>query len=170
MNVIQAILDMNVMTVVPDFIDNRNLDKPTIEERIPLRFAKAEVKSKEGKALLGLRGSQVERSFAQVLDSGGQQRTTLSKNENILKRYRIAVASYNLSLLMRKLFGIGTPKQSLANSNFFLSWILNCIWRFQIRLLDNFSLIFYFFFTKRVFLKLSEFLLVFQFLSLSTGY
>ncbi len=40
---------MNVMTVVPDFIDNRNLDKPTIEERIPLCFAEAEIKSKDGR-------------------------------------------------------------------------------------------------------------------------
>jgi transposase len=166
---IQAIQDIEVMTVIPDFIDNRNFDKLTLEETIPLCFAKAEVKSKEGKSLLKRRGMHVERSFAHVLDSGGQRRTTLRKNENILKRHRIAVASYNLSLLMRKLFGIGTPKQFLAYSISSFSWGLGCIWCINIRLLANFRLLLFLLFRNTLLPEIFSFDASGHFCSKSTG-
>ena len=56
----------------------------------------------------------IERSFAHLLDCGGIRRATLRGQANLDKRYKIAAASYNLSQLMRHLFGIGTPKQAAA--------------------------------------------------------
>lgn len=53
----------------------------------------------------------IERSFAHVLDSGGMRRTTLRGQENIQKRYIIAAMGFNVSLVMGKIFGYGTPKQ-----------------------------------------------------------
>jgi Transposase and inactivated derivatives len=66
--------------------------------------------SAKGKALLRKRGEFVERSFAHSLDSGGMRRAHLRGTENIEKRYQIHVAGFNLGLLMRTLFGAGTPK------------------------------------------------------------
>ena len=113
-NEIKQMQDIEIMPVIPDFIEYRNLNKLNLEEKIALGFAKSEVKSASGRAKLKRRGMYVERSFAHVLDSGGQRRTTLRGNENILKRHRVATACYNLSLLMRKIFGFGTPKQLIA--------------------------------------------------------
>jgi len=51
------------------------------------------------------------------------RRTTLRGWENLNKRYKLAAAFYNLSQLMRKLFGFGTPKQLAALGRlFFLQW------------------------------------------------
>ncbi len=56
----------------------------------------------------------IERSFAHILDAGGMRRTTLRGWENLNKRFKLAAAFYNLSQLMRRLFGFGTPKQLAA--------------------------------------------------------
>ena len=56
------------------------------------------------------RGELIERSFAHVLDTGGMRRTHLRFHYNIAKRMLIHVAGFNLGLLMRKRFGIGTPR------------------------------------------------------------
>ena len=71
---------------------------------------RARIRSGTGKALLRKRGELVERSFSHCLDRGGMRRTYLRGSENIEKRYIIHIAGFNLGLLMRSLFGFGTPK------------------------------------------------------------
>ena len=61
-----------------------------------------------------LRAEIVERSFAHTLDRGGMRRTWLRGRENVHKRYLLHVAGHNLSLLMRKLIGAGTPQEAVA--------------------------------------------------------
>ena len=60
------------------------------------------------------RGEVVERSFAHVLERGGMRRTWLRGRQNVHKRYLVHVAGYNLGILMRALFGAGTPKEAAA--------------------------------------------------------
>lgn len=72
------------------------------------------VKSRTGKALLRKRGEQIERGFAHVLDCGGLRRTTLRGRINNNKRYLCGILAFNLSLIMRKLTGRGTPRQAAA--------------------------------------------------------
>lgn len=81
------------------------------ETRATLRRAKRAVSSKSGKALLRKRGEHLERSFCHVLDQGGMRRATLRGCENLTMRLIGAVLAFNLSVLMRHLHGIGTPKQ-----------------------------------------------------------
>lgn len=71
---------------------------------------RARLKSEKGKALLRARGERVERSFAHGLDRGGMRRSFLRGIENIEKRYIIHIAGFNLGVLLRALFGFGTPK------------------------------------------------------------
>ena len=68
------------------------------------------VKSKRGRRLMRRRGELVERSFAHCLETGGMRRVYLRGQLNILKRYLVHVAGFNLSLVMRKLIGAGTPR------------------------------------------------------------
>ena len=56
-------------------------------------------------------------SFAHVLERGGMRRTWLRGRENVHKRYLVHVAGYNLGILMRALFGAGTPKEMAAIRN-----------------------------------------------------
>ena len=56
----------------------------------------------------------LERPFAHILDAGGARRTTLRGRVNLNKRFKFSAAIYNLSQLMRKLLGVGTPKQWAA--------------------------------------------------------
>jgi len=56
------------------------------------------------------RGELLERCFAHCLETGGMRRAHLRGRENILKRYLVHVAAFNLSLVMRLLIGFGTPR------------------------------------------------------------
>jgi len=64
----------------------------------------------KGRELQRLRSERVERSFAHLCETGGQRRTWLRGLEKINKRYLLSVAARNLGILMRTLFGIGTPR------------------------------------------------------------
>ena len=113
-NEMQVLQKEGIRTVIADPIDNRRLDKLQPEQKKVVQAALRSVKSSSGKALLRRRGMHIERSFAHILDCGGMRRATLRGWENLNKRYKLAAAFYNLSQLMRKLFGFGTPKQLAA--------------------------------------------------------
>ena len=80
------------------------------EARAAVYRNRARLGSSKGKALMRARAERVERSFAHCLDRGGMRRVWLRGEANIEKRYIIHVAGFNLGLLMRALFGVGTPK------------------------------------------------------------
>jgi hypothetical protein len=84
------------------------------EARRAVAKAARAVKSQSGKALLKKRGEQIERGFAHVLDCGGLRRSTLRGRINNNKRYLCGILAFNLSLIMRKLTGRGTPRQAAA--------------------------------------------------------
>ena len=111
---LQALQQEDIRTVIADPIDNRRLDKLEPDEKKAVQAARRSTKSTSGKDLLRRRGMHIERSFAHILDCGGMRRTTLRGWENLNKRFKLAATIYNLSQLMRKLIGIGTPKQLAA--------------------------------------------------------
>lgn len=111
---LEALQREEIRTVIGDPIDNRRVDKLEPDQQRAVRAARRSVKSNSGKALLRRRGMHIERSFAHILDCGGMRRTTLRGWENLNKRFKLAAAFYNLSQLMRRLFGFGTPKQLAA--------------------------------------------------------
>jgi transposase len=63
-----------------------------------------------GKRLQRARGEKVERPFQLLYDRGRLRRLPLRGQENIRKRLLLQAAAYNLSLLLRKRIGSGTPK------------------------------------------------------------
>jgi transposase len=71
---------------------------------------RARVGRRKGKALQRRRGEVLERTFAHVCETGGARRTRLRGRENVSKRYLLHVAGANLGLVMRSLFGSGTPR------------------------------------------------------------
>ena len=93
------------------------------EARVAVYGNRNRLRSGVGKQAMRKRGEIVERSFAHVLDRGGMRRTWLRGRENIHKRYLIHVAGYNLGILMRALFGCGTPREA-ASANSALLFVL----------------------------------------------
>src|SRR6266545_1275477 len=82
----------------------------------------------KGKYLLRKRSELIERTFAHCYDTGGMRRTHLRKHNNILKRLLIHVAGANLGLLLRSVYGIGTPRglQGLSVMLHFLAVLIAC--------------------------------------------
>ena len=72
---------------------------------------RARLRSGVAREAFKLRAELVERSFALTLDRGGMRRAWLRGSENLHKRYLVHVAGYNLGLIMRLLFGAGTPRE-----------------------------------------------------------
>jgi transposase len=68
------------------------------------------IHGERGKALLRRRGELLERTFAHAYDTGGMRRTHLRGHANILKRALVHVSGFNLGLVMRRMFGVGTPR------------------------------------------------------------
>ena len=108
------------------------MDKLAAQDCKAVKAARRSAKSQYGKALLKRRGMHLERAFAHILDCGGMRRATLRGLVNLNKRFKLAAAFYNLSQLMRKLFGIGTPGQweaAKARGWGTFSWGLVLLWR-----------------------------------------
>lgn len=68
------------------------------------------IRGERGKGLLRRRGELLERTFAHTYDTGGMRRTHLRGHANILKRALVHVSGFNLGLVMRRMFGVGTPR------------------------------------------------------------
>jgi hypothetical protein len=122
---IARIQELNIRTVIGDPNAARRR-KAALDARLrkALHRAACAVRSASGKALLRQRGMHLERSFEHVLDEGGLRRATLKGTDNLAKRHKIAATCFNLSLLMRTLVGVGTPKQWIAGASTWLKALL----------------------------------------------
>ncbi len=86
------------------------------------------MRGKRGKRLSRMRGERAERSFAHLYETGRLRRTHLRGHENILKRLLIHGGAFNLSLLLRKELGAGTPR-GLAEEKKAFGWLREAVRR-----------------------------------------
>ena len=115
--------------------DCRWTDKPA-EQKEAVYANRRRTRGARGKRLQRLRSERVERSFAHVCETGGARRTWLCGLDKLRKRYQIAAAAHNLGVLMRSLFGIGTPRGMQAFADLALALYLAILalpWRLGIR-------------------------------------
>ena len=114
--------------------DNRDWEDKHAE-RDAVYANRRRIRGERGKRLLRKRGELIERSFAHVLETGGMRRVHLRGRINVLKRMLLQVGGFNLSLVMRKLIGRGTPRglQGLFSgvfSSLVMLWaIVSSVWR-----------------------------------------
>jgi transposase len=112
----------DLRTYIPERADRarrRWTDKPAAW-RDAFHRNRSRVRREKSRRLQRLRSERMERSFAHVCNTGGARRTQLRGVENVQKRYLITLAGRNLTVLMRALFGIGTPRslQGLSTAIF----------------------------------------------------
>jgi transposase len=84
-------------------------DKELEPER-RFRNNRRRVRSEKGKQLMKKRGELVERSFAHVCETGGGRRTWLRGLAKVQLRHLLLSMAFNLGVMMRKLFNMGTPR------------------------------------------------------------
>jgi transposase len=89
--------------------DNVWTDKP-LEQKAAVYANRRRAKGSRGRKLQRLRSERVERTFAHVCETGGARRTWLRGADKVYKRYLLAAVAHNLGVLMRALFGMGTPR------------------------------------------------------------
>ena len=119
--------------------DCRWTDKPP-EQKEAVYANRRRTRGARGKQLQRLRSERVERSFAHVCETGGARRTWLRGLDKVRKRYQIAAAAHNLGIVMRKLFGIGTPRGLQVFVDLALALhlaFLTVLWRLRPRNLAN---------------------------------
>jgi transposase len=103
---------MDLRTYIPErkAKGKRNWRDVPEEKRRAVLNNRRRVRGTRSKQLQRLRSERVERSFAHICDTGGARRSWLQGLEKVQKRYWMAAMARNLGLLMRKVFGIGTPR------------------------------------------------------------
>jgi transposase len=80
------------------------------------------VRKARSKRLQKLRSELTERSFAHRYETGGMRRVHLRGRDNILKRLLLQGAALNLSLVLRRMLGVGKPRQLQGLCSWFLSF------------------------------------------------
>ncbi len=68
------------------------------------------VRGERGKDLLRQRGIKLERCFAHMYATGGLRRLRVRGKVNVRKKLLLQAMAYNLALLLRNIFGAGSPK------------------------------------------------------------
>ena len=87
------------------------------DAQAPVYRNRRRLRGRRGRRLMRCRGERLERSVAHLSDTGGMRRTHLRGHENILKRLLIHAGGFNIGLLLRAIFGVGTARgfQGLAD-------------------------------------------------------
>jgi transposase len=114
---------------VPDQKGKRQFaDKGGMLAREAFHHNRARVRRAKGKKLLRLRGERIERTFALACETGASRRQRLRGRDNARKRYIAHIAAVNLGLVMRTLFGQGTPRRWTRAEVAALVALLHCAW------------------------------------------
>src|SRR5713226_9291767 len=109
--VVQRVKSYEVRSYIPEKKQGRRHWQGQRAEQQVVYENRRRVRGAYGKSLLRRRGELIERSFAHCYETGGLRRCHLRGRENILKRQLIHVGAFNLSLILRKLLGAGTPRE-----------------------------------------------------------
>jgi transposase len=113
--------DLNLRTYIPERRSprKRNWRKTAQAKRQAVLRNRRRTRGARSKRLQRMRSERAERSFAHMCDSGGARRTWLRGLEKVQKRYLVSAMARNLGLVMRTLYGIGTPKAFQLGGGFF---------------------------------------------------
>jgi transposase len=96
-------------------------------EREAVYANRRRIRGTRGRRLLRRRGELLERPCAHLYETGALRRAHVRGHENVLKRLLVHASGFNLGLMMRTLFGIGTPR-TLQGRVPALGAVLTALW------------------------------------------
>jgi transposase len=129
--VLVALAELDVRSYISEPARGRRRWKDKEAARQAVYRNRRRIRGERGRRLLRRRGERLERPFAHAYETGHLRRVYLRGRSNILKRVLIHNAALNLGLLMRRLFGVGTPRslQGRLSPVFALVFgVLNRLW------------------------------------------
>jgi transposase len=121
----QALVDLEALDLrsyIPEregLYEHRWTDKPEGHEEA-YRANRRRVQGNRSKKLQRLRSEYTERSFAHTCETGDARRSWLRGLDDVRKRHLALVAGRNLGVIMREVFGFGSPR-SMQDLAFLLS-------------------------------------------------
>ncbi len=107
---LRDLAEMGVRTVVAEPERGRQCWRGQKAEQQAVYANRRRLRSPSGRAWLRKRGELLERTSAHLYDSGGMRRLHLGGRRNIAKRLLLEAAAFNLSLILRRLLGVGTAR------------------------------------------------------------
>jgi transposase len=109
---LQDLAEVGVLTVIAEPERKRQKWPGQSAAQAAVYANRRRLDTKTAKALMRRRGELIERSFAHLYDTGGMRRVHLRGKDNIAKRALIHAAAFNLSLILRRILGVGTARQA----------------------------------------------------------
>jgi transposase len=111
--VLKAVHDQGVRSYIPEPERGRRKwqGEGKAEEHKRTYENRRRVRGKRNQRLQKLRSELTERSFAHLYETGGMRRVHLRGRNNILKRLLVHGAGFNLSLILRRVMGVGKPRR-----------------------------------------------------------
>ena len=128
--VLVALDELDVRTYISEPARGRRCWKDKEAARRAVYSNRRRIRGERGRRLLRQRGERLERPFAHAYETGGLRRVYLRGRSNILKRILIHHAALNLGLLMRRVFGVGTPRGLQDRLSVAISCLLTVFHRF----------------------------------------
>ncbi len=125
-----AFRDLGIRSYISEPDRGRRNWKGKSEEQQAVYANRRRIRGDRGKQLLRQRGLMLEQPFAHTLETGAMRRVHLKHRDNILKRILIQYAALNLSLILRKKFGNGTPR-GLQGQHIFVVFTLILLWSYD---------------------------------------
>jgi transposase len=98
-------------------------DKPQ-EYEPAFRANRRRVRGDKGRRLNRWRSERCERTFAHVCETGGGRRAWLRGQTSVSKAHTLRCASYNLGLLLRKVWGYCKPRSSEAAATLIFAFLV----------------------------------------------
>src|SRR5262245_15273474 len=98
-------------------------------ERDAVYANRRRIRGARGQRLLRRRGELLERPCAHLYETGALRRAHVRGHENLRKRLLVHASAFNLDLMMRTLFGIGTPRALQGRAVAVLA-IVSTLWNF----------------------------------------
>lgn len=117
--VLVAVQQQHVRSYVSEPKRGRRRWKDKAAEQNAVYANRRRLRGPRNKRLQAQRAEFCERSNAHLYETGGMRRVYLRGRENILKRLLIHAAGFNLALVMRRRFAVGTPRGLQGRSALF---------------------------------------------------
>lgn len=109
-SVLMNLEDAGLRSYVAEPDRGRRRWRDDVEGQLAVYANRWRTRGARGKRLQRARGERVERPFAHLYVTGRMRRTHLRGHDNILKRILIHSGAFNLALMIRRTFGVGTPR------------------------------------------------------------